>query len=300
MLVRSEAVAGDDGYEQLTDKAALLRLAAARGIPVPRGFVVQSISDAVAAAERIGFPAVLKPSRSKALLDDQVVSTSVRIARNATDVAAALACVQWFPRIPVIIQEFIPGRGAGVFSLFDRDHAIAWFAHKRVREKPPAGGVSVLCESVQVDSVLRDYADSLLRAAEYRGVAMIEFRIRPDGRPYLMEVNARFWGSLQLAVDCGVDFPWLYWQILHGQTVEPVNQYVVGRRLRWFLGDVDNLLLQLRDANLRTTEKLCVLRQFVASTCDLRSHPEVFRWSDPLPAMREIRHWVTDVIGWRQ
>jgi predicted ATP-grasp superfamily ATP-dependent carboligase len=153
---------------------------------------------------------------------------------------------------------------------------------------------------VQVDSVLRDYADSLLRAAEYRGVAMIEFRIRPDGRPYLMEVNARFWGSLQLAVDCGVDFPWLYWQILHGQTVEPVNQYVVGRRLRWFLGDVDNLLLQLRDANLRTTEKLCVLRQFVASTCDLRSHPEVFRWSDPLPAMREIRHWVTDVIGWRQ
>ena len=101
---------------------------------------------------------------------------------------------------------------------------IAWFAHRRIREKPPSGGVSVLCESVAVDPMLKEYAERLLRAAEYRGVAMVEFRIGTDGRPYLMEVNARFWGSLQLAIDCGVDFPWLYYQMLMGEKVEPVHE----------------------------------------------------------------------------
>ena len=37
---------------------------------------------------------------------------------------------------------------------------------------------------------------------------MVEYkRDSSTGQPYLMEVNGRFWGSLQLAIDSGVDFP---------------------------------------------------------------------------------------------
>ena len=47
-----------------------------------------------------------------------------------------------------------------------------------------------------------------LGAAELTGVAMVESQRRARWpRLYLMEVNCRFWGSLQLAIDCGVDFP---------------------------------------------------------------------------------------------
>ncbi len=37
---------------------------------------------------------------------------------------------------------------------------------------------------------------------------MVEFKADArTGTPYLMEINGRFWGSLQLAIDAGVDFP---------------------------------------------------------------------------------------------
>ena len=37
---------------------------------------------------------------------------------------------------------------------------------------------------------------------------MLELKVdAATGVPYVMEVNGRFWGSLQLAVDAGVDFP---------------------------------------------------------------------------------------------
>ena len=297
MLLRSRPGGGDEGYEQLTDKAALLSLAAAHGVPAPRSGVVFSITDAAKTAGRLGYPVVLKPARSKVLLDDRVVATTVRVARDAAELERALSTAPWFPQLPVIVQEFIAGHGAGVFCLYDGDRALAWFAHRRLREKPPSGGVSVLCESVPVDPLLRGHAESLLRAARYRGVAMVEFRMGTDGSPYLMEVNARFWGSLQLAVDCGVDFPWLYWQLLQGVPVKPVEDYVIGRRLRWLLGDFDNLLLQFRDPTLGMAHRWAVVRRFVGTALDGRCRQEVFRWSDPSPGLLESRLWLTDVLA---
>lgn len=40
---------------------------------------------------------------------------------------------------------------------------------------------------------------------------MVEWKVDlRDGRPKLMEINPRFWGSLELAVRSGVNFPSLY------------------------------------------------------------------------------------------
>jgi predicted ATP-grasp superfamily ATP-dependent carboligase len=48
----------------------------------------------------------------------------------------------------------------------------------------------------------------LLGQFDWQGVAMVEFKVEANtGTPYLLEVNGRFWGSLQLAIDAGVDFP---------------------------------------------------------------------------------------------
>ncbi len=52
-------------------------------------------------------------------------------------------------RMPLpLVQERIPGYGMGLFLLADRGRIVASFAHRRRREKPPAGGVSVLSESI--------------------------------------------------------------------------------------------------------------------------------------------------------
>ena len=45
-------------------------------------------------------------------------------------------------------------------------------------------------------------AERLLKSVNWSGVAMVEFKVdEATGRPYLMEINGRFWGPLQLAID---------------------------------------------------------------------------------------------------
>jgi predicted ATP-grasp superfamily ATP-dependent carboligase len=172
-----------------------------------------------------------------------------------------------------LIQQRIAGPGIGLFALFDHGELLTAFAHRRLREKPPSGGVSVLCQSVVVDPRLRDEAVRLLGPLGWHGVAMLEYKQdAATGRCFLVEVNGRFWGSLQLAVDAGVDFPYLSYQLAQGRRPEVPRTYRVGVSNRWLLGDLDHLLLRLfrRDRDLRLPDaapsRLRTLIEFVKST----------------------------------
>ena len=151
-------------------------------------------------------------------------------------------------RYPSMIQEKIIGPGTGLFTLYDKDRHLALFSHRRLREKPPSGGVSVLSESVPLDEEMVEAADRLLSAVGWTGVAMVEFkRDHRDGKAKLMEINGRFWGSLQLAIACGVDFPGLFLDYHQGKRpAETIRDYRVGHRLKWFLGTLDHLLIRLK------------------------------------------------------
>jgi predicted ATP-grasp superfamily ATP-dependent carboligase len=202
--------------------------------------------------------------------------------------------LDWLERIPCLVQRFVPGHGAGIFALYGTSGPVAWFAHRRIREKPPSGGVSVLSESVRPGAVLQGDAERLLNTVGWWGPAMIEFRIASDGTPFLMEINGRLWGSLQLSIDAGIDFPALILRLARGEVLQQQPDYLIGRRLRWLLGDVDNLLLQLRDG-LSATQKLSAVRNFLASFLDPCVRQEVFRWSDPRPAGIELARWIKDL-----
>lgn len=279
-------------YESLTDKAQLLELAGRLGIQVPLTRLARTTDGVIEAAHEIGFPLVLKPARSRYLKGSTVVSTSVTIVENHEHLKATLEHSGWLRDIPCLVQRFVPGYGAGVFALFASAQAIAWFAHRRIREKPPSGGVSVLCESVPIDPVLQSAAEKLLTSAQWSGVAMVEFRVAHDGTPHLMEVNGRFWGSLQLAIDCGVDFPWLAYQITTGlPTVRP-QPYAVGKRLRWLLGDLDSLIIALRRRPSTLRSKLRAIARFLSTFLDQSCRQEVFRIADPYPAIRELANWL--------
>jgi predicted ATP-grasp superfamily ATP-dependent carboligase len=278
-------------YELCSDKSKLLELAESVGVATPGTQQVYSVDELRRALAGRAYPVVLKPARSKLWLAGRVVSTAVTIARTF-DQAIVYARQQcWLGHAPCIIQDYVEGYGAGVFALYANGHPRAWFAHRRLREKPPSGGVSVLSESVAVETSLRSAAQRILDAAEWSGAAMVEFRVAADGTPYLMEINARLWGSLQLSIDAGVDFPWLLYRSSIAADLPEIADYRTGIRLRWFLGDLDNLLMQLRDGTLAGRGRLRAVTAFTTSCFDVRSRQEVFRLSDPRPAVHEMREW---------
>ena len=100
------------------------------------------------------------------------------------------------------------------------------------------GGATVLCESIPLLPDIAGSSDRLVDAMDIDGISMVEFRRDRDGRPRLMEVNARMGSSVALAVRAGVDFPSLLHAWAMGGVVPEVGDYRIGERLRWLVGDM--------------------------------------------------------------
>ena len=280
------------------DKPEVLRLAASIGIPVPQQIEMSGpgtvADDAIAG---LAWPIVVKPGSSVSGDSAGRVKLGVAWARNRAELDAL---TQSLPAsaFPVLLQARIEGPGTGVFLLRWDGLTRAVFAHQRIREKPPSGGVSVCSGSVIPDWALVAQAEALLAALEWRGPAMVEFkRDAESGTAYLMEVNGRFWGSLQLAVDAGVDFPRLLVEAALGRASSALPEWRADVRMRWWWGDFDHLLTRLRQRDggtASTDSRVGMVRNFLLPGRGTRN--EVLRWRDPVPALRETVDWFTSLV----
>jgi predicted ATP-grasp superfamily ATP-dependent carboligase len=276
----------------LSDKCRLVELAKSLQIPVPSS--VQQRAGEDVDLERQLYPMVLKPAKSWLQIDQHWLHTTVRFANSHEQARDILTNDIAFNSEKYMLQQHVPGHGEGVFAVYNDGKALAFFAHKRLREKPPRGGVSVLSESVEVSPQLECYAKKLLDHVRWHGVAMVEFRVDDEGNAWLMEVNTRFWGSLQLAVDAGVDFPWLLYRISCGDKVERVNNYKTGRRLRWLLGDLDSLYITLKDKEFSVAVKALSILKFM-TPAPFKTRHEVNRLYDLKPFWWELKKYISDL-----
>jgi len=242
----SLAVPPFDAFDLVTDKARLVEYASRLGVAVPRTEIVRGRAELAAAADRVAYPAVVKPARSRIPTTAGWLTGAAHYVRSRAELEQVYEKHDYLAQYPSLIQQRIVGKGVGTFALFDRGRIVAEFAHRRLREKPPSGGASVLSESIAVDPRWRDEAIRLLSPLGWHGVAMIEYKEdERTGERFLMEINGRFWGSLQLAIDAGVDFPYLTCGLARAESVVAPPSYGVGLRNRWIFGDLDHLLLRL-------------------------------------------------------
>jgi predicted ATP-grasp superfamily ATP-dependent carboligase len=279
-------------FRAICDKKRVLSTAHAMGIRVPGQWEIASAADA--RARQIQLPVVLKPTRSVFTAPDGTKGkVGVRWVHSDGELEAAL---HGYPpaAYPVLAQEPIPGPGVGVFVLVHEGRCIASFSHRRIREKPPTGGVSVVSQSEPMDEPLLDRSLALLQEFGWSGVAMVEYkRDAATGEPVLMEINGRFWGSLQLAIGAGVDFPRLLVDTALGLKVTPIHTYRFVRS-RWLWGDVDNLIARWRGPSATWTDRASATFGLVRA-CGPGYREEVLRWSDPRPFAHETVHWIRDV-----
>ena len=178
-----------------------------------------------------------------------------------------------------IIQQYQKGVGFGVSMLFNQGKLRAKFTHKRIREKAFTGGPSTLRVSTRF-AILEEYAERLLSEVDFHGVAMVEFKHNDQtGESWFLEVNPRFWGSLGLAIQSGVDFPYLLYKMAVNGDISPQLDYKVGLTMKWIGGDI----LSIVDYFKRTHSMYAIKEIFrkVDGYDDLS-------WDDPLPFAAEI------------
>jgi predicted ATP-grasp superfamily ATP-dependent carboligase len=103
---------------------------------------------------------------------------------------------------------------------------------RAIRCHPLQTGPASFVESVDRPDLVK-MGETLLESMEFSGIAEVEFVIDSrDNTPKLMEVNPRFWGSLQGAISSGVDFPALHYDLYHDGDVEKNLEYTRGIKTR--------------------------------------------------------------------
>jgi predicted ATP-grasp superfamily ATP-dependent carboligase len=224
-------------YLAARDKARTLQAAARVGVPAPRTWVFETVAELRARRAELPLPLVIKPRTSSG-------SRGIRYVRDAALLEPAW--VQTDARFPrPLVQELIPPGGdtLGVELLAVHGDVVATFMHRRLREYPVQGGPSTLRESAH-DKELIERAVRLAAYLGWHGVAMVEFKVDPrDGVARLMEINAKFWGSIALPILCGVNFPLLLYRVACGETVQGPRAWPLGVRSRWLLpGDLLHFL----------------------------------------------------------
>ena len=237
--------------EIANNKLKVIKIANKLGIPAPKTYTPNSLDEVKDIANELDYPVVIKLPITKG-------SKGLSYAYNKQELIQKYKqTVNVFLTFP-LIQEYIPGIGYGVSCLFNKGKLRAIFTHKRRRELLVSGGPSVARVSVRHE-MMEKYAVRLLSELKWHGVAMVEFKLDiRDNKPKLMEINPRFWGSLYQAIASGVEFPYLLYKMVKEGNIEPVLDYKLGVKTRYFLGDTYAFFNHI----LRSKSKLNFLKEF--------------------------------------
>jgi len=273
------------------DKARTIRAAMEVGIRVPPTLVLDRTTDALPAARALGYPIVVKPRFSRYWIGDRfIASDGVGYANSDAQLLDLIRGLD--PRLPPpLLQGFVQGKGSGVCVLLGKDGTLAAeFAHERLRDYRPTGSGSVLRKSVRVHPLLREASLRLLQHIGAHGIAMVEFRIdSATDNAYLMEINGRFWGSLQLAVDAGVNFPLLLVNQSLGRPIV-LPRYQEEITLRWWIGDLIRTLRVMKGKPAGYIgvypSRLSTLKEFLGRQ-PKGTRNEILRWPDCWPGLVE-------------
>lgn len=218
--------------EKALNKSKTIEIAMENDILCPKTALVNQLNELLD-YNPLNFPLLIKPVHSYGSRGVVVCNSLEELKVKSEEIYQKFG--------PFLVQEFIPYHSeVGVYTLFNYDsEPRAVTVQKRIRSYPASGGPSTLRETIKDDELIEN-AFKLLRALKWQGVAMVEFRIDPrDGKPKLMEVNPRFWGSLNLSILSGVDFPYLLYKMAMEGDIKQNLHYKTGIKCRWILpGDI--------------------------------------------------------------
>ncbi len=279
------AVPDPTSLEVLFDKAKTRELAVLCDVPVAPGRRITAGDNGVRLIAEFGLPLVLKPCHSFRL-EALHARARVEICEREEALSRALANIA---DSPTLVEGYFVGQGVGVSILASRGRVLQAFQHRRARERGGAGFYRV---SQPLAPDLLTAVERMIAAITFTGVAMFEFKMAPPpGRWILLEVNARPWGSMPLAVALGVDFPYRWYQLLVDGEETPGVTYRPGVFGRNLMQDARQILAEARD--LRSSPRAMIRRLFAAGSefgrlLTGREHLDVLVSDDPYPGLLEF------------
>jgi acetyl-CoA/propionyl-CoA carboxylase biotin carboxyl carrier protein len=184
-----------EAMAMLGDKMAARRAADEAGAPITPGTLDPiSASDASSAAERVGFPLLVKAAFGGGGKGMRLVNQPDELEEAVTH--AAREAQAYFGRAEVFLERYIPAAHHVEAQIIADDHGnVVFFGERDCSLQRRNQKLVEESPSPVVDAELRarigEAATAIARQAGYRNAGTVEFLLADDGSFYFMEVNAR-------------------------------------------------------------------------------------------------------------
>jgi predicted ATP-grasp superfamily ATP-dependent carboligase len=165
---------------------------------------------------------------------------------------------------PFLLQEKIPFTTKyTVGALCNAEHELRRVCViKELRNYPIDTGQACYVQTVDEPGLVK-LTEKLLKSLDFFGIADIDIIIdERDNQPKLMEINPRFWGSLQVAINAGVDFPSLLHRMLDEGDIEKDLSYKTGVKCRYLLFNDLFRLIKMMRRNYSLERKMNTIEEF--------------------------------------
>ncbi|MFP5109869.1 carboxylate--amine ligase [Neobacillus sp. C211] len=286
----------DKAYSVLFNKINTNQLARELGINLPRELIVTNLEEIDKILANFDFPIVIKPVNS---CTEQNLFSKHFVKKAYTEKDLHNYLQESLKAGPVIIQENFIGYGVGIDLLLKDGQPLMTFQHIRVHEPLHGGGSSYRKSSV-VHPELLEASLKIMKELNYSGVAMVEFLYNPKTNDWIfVEVNARFWGSLPLAVAAGANFPLaLFNMMVDGELKFPQTYRKeiycrnIKRDLSW---QVENLRADHLDPTLATRPILKIIKETLFNLFSLRERYDEITMDDPKPGIIEVKNMIREM-----
>ena len=226
------------------DKWLLNQFACQHDLPAPQSALVTFDTTFDRQLSTMEYPVLLKPTTGT---DGQ----GIRRFDTQSDLQAFLKRQdEALFKGKYLVQSFIPGSDLGLSVLCQDGMILAFTIQRGIISAAHRFGPLMAMEFIRQREVL-EIGQKLISALCWSGVAHIDFRhdIR-DGQPKIIEMNARYWGSLLGSLVAGVNFPYLACLAAKGVSF-PVPEYQLSKYAYTTIAIKEGLLGFLGEGSLR-------------------------------------------------
>ena len=183
-----------------------------------------------------------------------------------------------------LAQEYLPGDILDACIIAQNGKIKRIVTQRRILTLPPNGGVGILNETETVPELI-NYSQKIISELNWSGVGQLEYKTSSQGVPKLIEFNPKFWGTLALSIEAGVNFPLLAYKHALGEQIKKDFTFTKGVRYNWFIPAGVTSLKQ-------TKNKTQFIRQLFS-----KSSKSDLRYSDPLPFLQQLMVAVRNILS---
>jgi len=245
----------------LLDKTQFDQFCKTHDFPVPRTELIKNSADLSSLHSRLSFPVIAKTP----------IKVNVRGLEKAYIFERQDELEQWYASIlplqrEFLLQEYIPGADRAVFFTMQyispTGRLLASFTGRKIRQFPPFKGGTSAAEP-SYNEFLTELTYNFFRKAGFWGIGSMEYKQDArTGKFYLIEPTVcRTDFQEGVAIANGVNIPFIAYQDLIGQVVEPTFQKKEARKV-WLHPCYDQLSRDqyMARGELTYTEWLASLR----------------------------------------